>query len=79
MRLLHAGVGTTVIAVWLGHETVDTTQINLATHLTLLEDQWPRAAAPSRQRARHRHPATRPRFVHRERLPHQLTDARLRE
>jgi len=29
MRLLHAGVDTTVIALWLGHESVNTTQIYL--------------------------------------------------
>ena len=29
MRLLHAGVDTSVIALWLGHVSVDTTQIYL--------------------------------------------------
>jgi len=29
MRLLHAGVDTSVIALWLGHEQADTTQIYL--------------------------------------------------
>ena len=29
MRLLHAGVDTSVIALWLGHERADTTQIYL--------------------------------------------------
>ena len=29
MRLLHAGVDTSVIALWLGHESADTTQIYL--------------------------------------------------
>jgi DNA-binding phage protein len=29
MRLLHAGVDTTAIALWLGHEQVETTQIYL--------------------------------------------------
>ena len=37
MRLLHAGVDTTVIALWLGHESVQTTQIYLHTDLTLKE------------------------------------------
>ena len=27
MRLLHAGVDTSTIALWLGHEQVETTQI----------------------------------------------------
>ena len=34
MRLLHAGVDTTVIALWLGHESVQTTQIYLHADLT---------------------------------------------
>ena len=37
MRLLHAGVDTTVIALWLGHESVQTTQIYLHADLTLKE------------------------------------------
>ena len=30
MRLLHAGIDTSVIALWLGHENVETTQVYLA-------------------------------------------------
>jgi integrase len=37
MRLLHAGVGTSVIALWLGHVSVDTTQIYLHADLNLKE------------------------------------------
>lgn len=37
MRLLHAGVDTSVIALWLGHETVETTQIYLHADLALKE------------------------------------------
>lgn len=37
MRLLHAGVDTSVIALWLGHETIDTTQIYLHANLALKE------------------------------------------
>jgi integrase/recombinase XerD len=37
MRLLHAGVDTTVIALWLGHESVSTTQIYLTADLALKE------------------------------------------
>jgi integrase/recombinase XerD len=29
MRLLHAGIDTSVIALWLGHENVETTQVYL--------------------------------------------------
>ena len=37
MRLLHAGVDTSVIALWLGHERADTTQIYLHADLELKE------------------------------------------
>ena len=37
MRLLHAGVDTAVIALWLGHEQVETTQIYLHADLVIKE------------------------------------------
>jgi site-specific recombinase XerD len=37
MRLLHAGVDTSVIALWLGHQQVETTQIYLHADLALKE------------------------------------------
>lgn len=37
MRLLHAEVDTTVIALWLGHESVATTQIYIQADLELKE------------------------------------------
>jgi site-specific recombinase XerD len=37
MELLQAGVDTTVIALWLGHESVETTQIYLNANLALKE------------------------------------------
>ena len=37
MRLLHAGVDTSVIALWLGHESVETTQIYLHADLAIKE------------------------------------------
>ena len=37
MELLPAGVDTAVIALWLGHENVETTQIYLHAHLALKE------------------------------------------
>ena len=37
MRLLHAGVDTTVIALWLGHEQVETTQMYLHADLAIKE------------------------------------------
>src|SRR5512144_157738 len=37
MRLLNAGVDSTVIALWLGHETVATTQIYIHADLAIKE------------------------------------------
>ena len=37
MRLLHAGVDTAVIALWLGHESIETTRIYLFADLELKE------------------------------------------
>ena len=37
MELLQAGVDTTVIALWLGHESVETTNVYLAANLALKE------------------------------------------
>lgn len=54
MRLLHAGVDTTVIALWLGHESVETTQMYVHADLTLKEKALARIApigcAPGRYR-----------------------------
>jgi site-specific recombinase XerD len=37
MELLQAGVDCSVIALWLGHECIETTQIYLHAHLALKE------------------------------------------
>jgi integrase/recombinase XerD len=54
MRLLHAGVDTTVIALWLGHEGLETTQMYVHADLTLKERALARVApidsAPGRYR-----------------------------
>jgi site-specific recombinase XerD len=54
MRLLHAGVDTTVIALWLGHESTATTQIYLQADLELkqraLDKTTPPTSAPGRYR-----------------------------
>jgi len=44
MRLLHAGVDTTIIALWLGHESVATTQIYVHADLALKEQALARTA-----------------------------------
>ena len=52
MRLLHAGVDTSVIALWLGHEQVETTQIYIHADLALKEQALARTtpsnSAPGR-------------------------------
>ena len=54
MRLLHAGVDITVIALWLGHESVKTTHIYLAADLALKEQALnrtiPLGSTPGRYR-----------------------------
>lgn len=47
MRLLEAGVDTTVIALWLGHERVDTTAIYLHAHLEIKQKALARTAPPN--------------------------------
>ena len=48
MRLLHAGVDTSVIALWLGHVSVETTQIYLHADLELKEQALARTRPPER-------------------------------
>ena len=54
MRLLHAGVDISVIALWLGHESIETTQIYLHADLALkeraLDRTTPIGSAPGRYR-----------------------------
>src|SRR3954466_6905734 len=47
MQLLQAGVDTSVIALWLGHEQIQTTQISLHADLSLKERALARTAPPS--------------------------------
>ena len=56
MRLLHAGVDTTVIALWLGHEQVETTQIYLHADLALKEQALARTTPPTAKPGRYRAP-----------------------
>jgi site-specific recombinase XerD len=46
MRLLHAGVDISVIALWLGHEQIETTQIYLHADMTLKEQALARTTPP---------------------------------
>lgn len=54
MRLLQAGVDTSVIALWLGHEHVDTTQIYLHADLALKERAIARTSPPDAKPGRYR-------------------------
>ena len=56
MRLLHAGIDTTVIALWLGHESTQTTQIYLHADLALKERALARTAPPDTPPGRYRPP-----------------------
>jgi integrase/recombinase XerD len=58
MRLLHAGVDTSVIALWLGHENVETTQIYLHADLALKERAIARVTPPNSTPGRYRPPDT---------------------
>lgn len=54
MRLLEAGVDTTVIALWLGHEQVETTAIYLQAHLAIKERALAKIRAPQTEIGRYR-------------------------
>ena len=56
MRLLHAGVDTSVIALWLGHVSVETTQIYLHADLKLKEQALARTRPPNGHTGRYQPP-----------------------
>ena len=56
MNLLRAGVSTAVIAMWLGHESPDTTQIYLHADLTIKERAMDRTAPFGTKPGRYRAP-----------------------
>ena len=56
MRLLHAGIDTTVIALWLGHEQVQTTQMYLHADLALKERALARTTPLDSKPGRYRPP-----------------------
>ena len=56
VRLLHAPVDTTTIALWLGHESDQTTQIYLHADLTLKQRAIDRTAPPGTTPGRYRPP-----------------------
>lgn len=56
MRLLHAGVDTSVIALWLGHVSIETTQIYLHADLELKEKALARTRPPNGRSGRYQPP-----------------------
>jgi len=58
MQLLHAEIDTTVIALWLGHERVETTKIYLHADLALKEKALARTKPPDVKPGRYRPPDT---------------------
>jgi integrase/recombinase XerD len=54
MELLHHGVDQSVIALWLGHESVETTQIYMHADLRLKEKALNRVTAPESKPGRYR-------------------------
>ena len=54
MDLLQEGVDRSVIALWLGHESVDTTQIYLAATLAMKEKALAKTTPHRGRRARYR-------------------------
>ncbi len=54
MELLHHGVDQSVIALWLGHESVETTQIYMHADLRLKERALARITAPESKPGRYR-------------------------
>jgi integrase/recombinase XerD len=58
MQLLHAGVDITIIALWLGHESTETTHIYLHADLTLKERALARTTQPGTTPGRYKPPDT---------------------
>jgi integrase/recombinase XerD len=56
MALLDAGVDTSVIALWLGHESIQSTQIYLHADMATKQRALDRTAPPSTRRGRYRPP-----------------------
>ena len=56
MALLHAGVDTAVIALWLGHADIRSTQIYLHADMTIKERALARTTPPTRRQADTTHP-----------------------
>jgi integrase/recombinase XerD len=58
MRLLRAGIDLSIIALWLGHEQMETTQIYLHADLALKEKALARTTPVNTRPGRYRAPNT---------------------
>jgi integrase/recombinase XerD len=58
MNLLHAGVDSTVIALWLGHESVEATQVYIHADMAIKERALARTTPPGSTPGRYRPPDT---------------------
>jgi site-specific recombinase XerD len=56
MRLLHAGIDTSVIALWLGHEQIETTHVYLHADLAIKEQALARTKPLDSKPGRYRPP-----------------------
>lgn len=54
MELLSAGVDSSTIALWLGHESVETTQIYLDANMALKEEALAKTTPPNIKVGRYR-------------------------
>jgi integrase/recombinase XerD len=63
MRLLHAGIDTSVIALWLGHQQLQTTQTYIRADLSLKEKALARTTPLDSKPGRYRPPDTLLRFL----------------
>lgn len=58
MRLLHAGIDSTVIALWLGHESIETTNIYLHADMTIKQRALDRTTPTQTKPGRYQPPDT---------------------
>ena len=56
MRLLTAGIDSTVIALWLGHESIETTQVYLHADMTMKENALTRTTPTGTRPGRYKPP-----------------------